>query len=168
MCSQVLFACMIYHTSKHLHVCGCVHVWSHVSPEKAWTIHIRLSFVAHMCKMIISPGVFYFFKFLIFRVVKGVKGQKMVQNDKKFCPMHSSSQEPYIIWLSFMLHISKMIISSGVFFIFFKSLIFWVVRGEKGQKKAQNNKKNLSVIPYISGTIYHMIFIYGTHVCIKG
>ena len=28
--------------------------------------------------------------------------------------------------------------------------------------------KLLSVAPYISGTIHHMIFIYGTHVCIKG
>ena len=32
---------------------------------------------------------------------------------------------------------------------------------------AQNDKK-FSVAPDISGTIYHMIFIYGTHVCIKG
>ena len=30
-------------------------------------------------------------------------------------------------------------------------------------KKAQNDKK-LSVVPNVSGTIPHMIFIYGTHV----
>ena len=50
-----------------------------------------------MCEMIISPGVFLFFKnfdFLGFR--RGVRGQKMVQNDKKLCPLCSISQEPYI------------------------------------------------------------------------
>ena len=40
--------------------------------------------MVHMCKMIISPqAVFFFFKILIFWVVRLVKGQKMVQNVKK-------------------------------------------------------------------------------------
>ena len=39
--------------------------------------------------------------------------------------------------------------------------------GVKGLKVAQN-EKILSVEPYISGIIYHMIFTYGTHVCLKG
>ena len=67
----------------------------------------------------------------------------MVQNDKQFCPLHSISQEPYIIWLSFMVQICKMI-SSGIFslfFYFFKILIFWLHRGKKGQKTVQNDKK---------------------------
>ena len=51
----------------------------------------------------------------------------------------------------------KTIISPGVF-LNFKILIFWDVRGLKGQKMAQTDA------PYIPGTIYHMIFIYGTHV----
>ena len=43
-----------------------------------------LLFMVHMCKMIISPVVFsIFFLILIFRIVSGVKGQEMVQNDKK-------------------------------------------------------------------------------------
>ena len=49
------------------------------------------------------------------------------------------------------------------FFHFFKILIFQVVRRVKGQKMAKNDKK-LSAVPYISGTIHHMIFIYGTPV----
>ena len=59
-------------------------------------------------------------------------------------------------------------------FSFFEILIFWVVRGEGGrneglvkeQKIVQNEKKLkiLSVALHISGTIHHMIFIYGTHV----
>ena len=79
----------------------------------------------------------------------------------------SISQEPYIILLSFMMQMYKMIISAGVFFNF-EILISQVVRGLKGQQMAQNDKIFLSVPPYISGTIYHMIFIYDTHLCIKG
>ena len=47
------------------------------------------------------------------------------------------------------------------FFLFFwKILIFWIHRGGKGQKTVQNNKKIMSVVLHISGTIYHMTVIY--------
>ena len=88
--------------------------------------------------MMISPGVFFFvfffnfLKILIFWVHRVVKGQKMSQNDKKFCLLCSISQESYTIWLPFMVQMCKMIISPGVFFNF-KILIFLVVRGLKGQ-----------------------------------
>ena len=96
--------------------------------------------VIYVCKLIISSSVFsIFLKTLIFWVHRGVKGQKMVQNDKKLCLSHTMSQEPYIIWLSFMVQMCKMIISPGVFFNF-KILIFQVVKGLKGQKMAQNVK----------------------------
>ena len=49
--------------------------------------------------------------------------QKLVQNNKKFCLSCSISQEPHTIWLLFMLHMCKMIISP-VFFHLFKLLIF--------------------------------------------
>ena len=49
-----------------------------------------------------------------------------------------------------------------VFFHFLKVLIFWVASGVKGQKLAQTDKKILSFTFHISGTIYHMIIIYGT------
>ena len=65
---------------------------------------IWLSFMVQMCKIIISPGVFFNFKILIFWVFKWLKGQKMAQNDKIFRLSHSISQEPYIIWLWFLLH----------------------------------------------------------------
>ena len=51
----------------------------------------------------------------------GVKGQKMVQSDKKICLLYSISQESCIIWFSFMELICKMIISPGVLFFFSKS-----------------------------------------------
>ena len=48
------------------------------------------------------------------------------------------------------------------FFHFFKILIVQVGRKVKGQEVAQDDKKALSVVPYISGTIHHMIMIFGT------
>ena len=103
-----------------------------------------------MCKMIISPGIFSFLKILIFWVVRGVvKGQKMVQNWSILSRL--ISQEPF----------------SRLFFHFLKILIFWVGRRVSGQKIAENDIK-LSVAPYISGTTYHMIFIYGWYTRVKG
>ena len=93
----------------------------------------------------------------------GVKGHKIAQNDKKFCPLHSISQEPYIIWLSFMVYICKIIMSSRIFFHFYKSLTFWIHSGLKGRQTIQNDKK-LSDTFHISGTIHHVIVIYGANV----
>ena len=54
------------------------------------------------------------------------------------------------LWYTFVNDISRC-------FFNFKILIFWVVRGPKWQNF-------LSAAPYILGTIYHVILIYGTHV----
>ena len=128
---------------------------------------VWLSFMVHICKMMISSGIFFFFQNFDFLVHTGVKGQKMFQNDKKFCLLHSISQEPYLIWLLFMVQMCKMIISPGVFFNF-SIFIFQVVRGIERAKSIPKWQTFLSVAPYISGTIYYMIFICDTHVCIKG
>ena len=98
----------------------------------------------------------HFSQILIFRVNSGVKGQKK----KKGLKMKKI--------LSVTLHISgtmhHMIIIYGTlmendnisrsFFLFFKILIFWVVRGVKWQNMAQNEKKlclscSISQEPYI-------------------
>ena len=55
-----------------------------------------------------------------------------------------------------------MIIAPGVF-NFSKILIFLIVRGIKGQKMLENEKK-LSVWLHIAGTIHLMFVIYGVHV----
>ena len=65
----------------------------------------------------------------------GVKGQKshqkIIQNDKKTLSVTLHiSQEPYIIWLSFLVYTRKMVISSGAFFNFWKlqfsgSSVWW-------------------------------------------
>ena len=90
-------------------------------------------FMVHLCKMIIFPCfLFHFFQNVVFLVFSGV-GKKTVENDIKFCQSHSISREPYIIWMSFMVHIFKTIISTDRFFFFFffnffKMLIFEVHR----------------------------------------
>ena len=109
----------------------------------------------------ISPG-FFFFLILIFQVVRGIKGQKMVQNDKKFCLSRFISQEPYIIWLSCMVQMCKMIISPGAFFNF-----RILVPSCQGTERAKNDAKwwqCLSVKPYISGTISYDVDLW--HTCI--
>ena len=112
------------------------------------------SYDCHLCYTSVKwrylQSFFYFFKVLIFQVVSGVKGQKVAQNDKKFC----------LSWLTshhIVVHNCKMIISSGIFFVFSKCWSFGLLGWSKGKKcpKWQN-----SFIAYISGTIYHMIFIY--------
>ena len=80
--------------------------------------------MVRMFKMIIAPCFFFFFFFHFFKiliawVVSEVIWQKMPPNDKKFCPLRSISQELYIIWLSFVVHIFKMIFPV-IFFIFSK------------------------------------------------
>ena len=161
-------------------------------------------------------GFFHFVKILIFQVVSCMEGQKMAQNDKKFCLSCSISQEPGVIWFLFIVYMYK-IISPGIFWIlskswfskllggwkgkkwskmtknsvcsapylrnqawyghcvtqvengdiascFFHFLRYWFLRllgGEKGEKWPRMTR-NL-VAPYISGTLYNKIFIYGTH-----
>ena len=89
----------------------------------------------------------------------------MVQNDKRIYPLCSISQGLYIIWLSFMVHMCKMIIYRGVGFCFSK---FWFSglsgKGGEGQKNGPKWQEILSVVPYISRTIHQMIFIYGANV----
>ena len=77
--------------------------------------------------MMISQGTFFmFFEFWFFRLLGGER-EKMVQNDKNFCPLLSIFLEPYMIWMLFMVYICKIIISPGVFSIFSKFCIFLVV-----------------------------------------
>ena len=73
----------------------------------------------YTCVMWYLELFFSFFHVLIFWVVRGVKGQKIVQNDKNLCLSCSISYETYIIWLSFVAYKFKMIISCSLFFSFF-------------------------------------------------
>ena len=88
----------------------------------------------------------------------------MAQKDKIFCLSHSISQKLYLIWLWFFVHLCKMIISPGVFFIFFFSFHFDFL-GSYGGKRAKNspNWKNIvSFALHISGIMHHIIVIHST------
>ena len=74
---------------------------------------------------------------------EGVKEQKIAQNDKKFCLSHLKSLEPYIIWSSFVVYNSKMIISLDVFFIFQN---FDFLGSQEGQR-AKNGLKRQKLCP---------------------
>ena len=98
----------------------------------------------------------HFSQILIFRVNSGVKGQKKkkkrAQNDKNSVMLHISGTIHHMIIIYGTLMENDNI--SRSFFLFFKILIFWVVRGVKGQKMAQNEKKlclscSISQEPYI-------------------
>ena len=84
--------------------------------------------VIYVCKMIIFWCFFHFF-FLI--LIFWVHREKTVQINKKLCLLCSVSQESYIIWLSFMVLMCKMIIFPGIFFSMLK---FWFSRLSKGWK----------------------------------
>ena len=50
----------------------------------------------HMKNDNIFRHFFHVFKIFIFQVFRRVKGQKLVQNDKKVSPLRSISHKPYI------------------------------------------------------------------------
>ena len=80
---------------------------------------IWLSFVVRKCKLVISPGSFFQnFDF-------SVKGQKMVQNEKRFYLLNCY----WTVWLLFVVDKSKMTISPGAFFIFSKFLFYGLLVG---------------------------------------
>ena len=106
---------------------------------------------------------FSFFLNFDFPGCKWVKGQTIAQNDKKFCLSRSISQEPYIIWSSFVVHKCKVIISSGNFFSFFQNFGFlgcWEgQRAKHGPKMTKNCPLHfVSKEPYIlwSWFLVHM------------
>ena len=97
-------------------------------------------------------SLFFSFFWLIFHFL-GCYGVKRAKNGQKcwnkICLLHFISQEP----LSFIADFCKMMISSDVFFHFFKNSILCAKKGPKWKK--------ILVTINISGII-HMIFIYGT------
>ena len=129
------------------------------------TIHYMIFIYSTLvCITIISLTIFSYFKHFDFPGCRRVKVQKRVQNYKKICLSRFISHEPHIIWLSFVVHKCKMIISPRSFSIFFKILIFQVVRRVKVQKMARNDKKLCQSCLYISGNTHYMNFSYGTNV----
>ena len=79
------------------------------------TVQHMIMILVHFFKMMIYPQGFFIFSKFCFWVFA------LVVEWKKFCLLCFISQKPYIIWLSFMVHLCKVMISSEVFFSFFQN-----------------------------------------------
>ena len=102
-----------------------------LSNDNFWYTCVKWWYVQEFCS---------FFEILIFWVFRGVKEQKIAQNEKKkkIYVARAISQEQYSIWSWFLVHLCKMMISPGVPFIFFEIFIF----GLLGQKNGPRWQKN--------------------------
>ena len=83
---------------------------------------------------------------MVFWVVRGELLLKKAKSDPKWQKIlsHFVSQELHLIWLWFLVHICKMMVSSSNFFYFFKSLIFRVF-----QSSSINAKRKLWGVPHL-------------------
>ena len=88
--------------------------------------------------------IFSFFQ----NLVRGLNGKKMAQNDKN-CLSHSVSQEPYLIWLWFLVHMCKMVTSPDAFFIFSESWFGGLLGGWGGWVNGKNDKKYVWLTLYL-------------------
>ena len=99
---------------------------------------------------------FFHFWYFHFQGVRGVKGQKKAQDDKKVL-LNFISQEPYIIWSWLMAHMCKRVICPGGFlqFWFWRSIV-----GQKSKKWAEMTKNYVCPsTPYLSKhTSYDRVF----------
>ena len=124
-----------------LHISGTVH-------RIIFTFYIHVNFhffyiiIVHMCKMIIFASIF--FKVLIFRIVRRVKGKKWPQNNKKLCcALYLRQHIPYDLHLWYTCVKQYL----QVFCTFFPNV---------------KSDKKLCVLFCISGTIPHLIVVCGT------
>ena len=132
-----------------------------------------------MCKMMIYPGIsFFFFLILIFWAVRGVKGQKMAQMKKKNSVCRASylrnhTSYDFIIYIHHVPYLRNSIAYDCGFWYtsvkwrYLQLIFLFFQRWGKRGKRAKNGpkwQKTLSVVPYVPGTIIHMILIYGIHV----
>ena len=129
--------------------------------------HIWLSIMIHICKVIISPDIcFHFFKKKFFLLVRRIKRQKMAQNYKILSVVFYISRTVHHIWLSIMIHICKMIISPGIFFIFSKILFFCLLGGSKGKKWPKILKNSVHHALYLRNHISYDLHL--RYKCVKG
>ena len=118
-------------------------VWHALKFQETCIYFMWSSFMVHMCKRIISPGIFFnFWKFSFSGSLggEGVKGKKWPKMTKELCLPHTISQELYIISLWFLVHMFKMMISPAIFFFFKKYFSFF---GFQVNKRVKSDLKLL-------------------------
>ena len=127
-----------------------VHKW-----QKILSVMLPISGTIHHIIVICGTQLWkddipkHFSKNLIFWVISGLKGKKWPWMTK-LCLSHSISQEAYIIWSWFLVHLCKVMISPASFLIFLK---FWFLGGVLGVKRVKNEPKSLISVchtPYLS------------------
>ena len=101
-------------------ICHTPHLRNHMSFDHTfWCTYVKCWYLLSFYFF-----AFHFLKILIFWAVREVKGQKIAQNEKQQLHLSSAiSQEQYSIWSWFLVYMCKMVISPGLFFIFFFK--FW-------------------------------------------
>ena len=115
--------------------------------------------------MMISPGVFYLWKFFFLVVIGGggVKGQKIAQNEKQ--QLHASrtiSQGLYSLWSRVLVHLCKMMMSPGAFtFLIFS--FFGLLGGKRTKNSPRWQKESACCRWYLRNHIYYMSFM--VHLC---
>ena len=129
-------------------------------------------FMVNICKMIISSRAFFIFSKFWFsgsiesKRAKGKRAKISPEWQKIVCLCHT----PYLKnHTSYDCHLWCKCVKWWYLRVVFSILKFWfsgLSGAWKGKKWPKMTK--ISVTPYISGTMYHVIFIYGTHVCIIG
>ena len=80
---------------------------------------------------------------------------KRAKNGKRFCLSQAVFQEPYLIWLWFLVHMCKMMISPCSFFIFSKFWFFGFTEWIKGQKMTHNYQFQSAAL-YIAKAVEHV------------
>ena len=121
-----------------------LHVWVSIH-------HLNL---LHKFKIMTSLDVFFIFsKFWFSGLLKEMEGGAISQKWSKMTVSLciSGSQELYFIWLWFLVHIYKMMISPVIFFIFSKFWFFWVF-----QSSSVNAKRKFWGVPHL----LHMCLIF--------
>ena len=128
--------------------------------------HENHTYDFHLCYICVkSPSILFIFSKFWF---SGLSGDKTVKNSPKWPKIlssHSISQEPYIIWLSFVETSLKWYLQA--FFHFFKILIFQVVRGSKGKKtRSKMTKSYVHCALYLRNHTSYDLHLWYT--CVKG
>ena len=121
-----------------------LHVWVSIH-------HLNL---LHKFKIMTSLDAFFIFsKFWFSGLFKEMEGWAISQKWSKMTVSLciSGSQELYFIWLWFLVHIYKMMISPVIFFIFSKFWFFWVF-----QSSSVNAKRKFWGVPHL----LHMCLIF--------
>ena len=128
------------------------------SVYRTWYLRNHSSYDHHL-RYIHEYKMFFLF-FQNFDFLGCLEGQRenMPQNDKKLCTLHFISQEPYIIWSWFMVHMCKRIIFPSVFYIFW-NFNFQVQYWGKRAKHDLKWQKIVCCTPYLSKhTSYDRVF----------